>query len=137
MEIQEILNKVLTMKIKKYFLIFAFVAVSIIALLYGVSPHWFARTFLGVAELDLNLAHILRAVMGLYLGFALFWLYSAFSDQYRNTAVLTTVIFSTGLVIGRIISFFADGQPSPLLVLYIAMEFALVPLAYWVFRLPE
>jgi hypothetical protein len=125
------------MKIKKYFLIFAFVAVSIIALLYGISPRWFARTFLGVAELDLNLAHILRAVMGLYLGFALFWLFSAFSDKYRNTAVLTTVIFSAGLVIGRIISLFADGQPSPLLVIYIFMEFALVPFAYWVFRLPE
>ncbi len=125
------------MKIKKYFLIVAFVMVSIIALLYGVSPQWFAHTFLGVAELDLNFAHILRAVMGLYLGLGLFWLFSAFSDKYRNTAALTTVIFAAGLVIGRIISLFIDGQPSSLLVLYIIMEFALVPFAYWVFRLPE
>jgi hypothetical protein len=124
-------------KIKKYFLIFAFVMVAIIALLYGVSPQWFARTFLGVVELNLNLAHILRAVMCLYLGLGLFWLFSAFSNKYRNTAVLTTIIFAAGLVTGRIISFFADGQPAPLLVLYIFMEFALVPVAYWVFRLPE
>ncbi len=125
------------MKIKKYFLILAFVMVVIIALLYGVSPQWFARTFLGVVELNLNIAHILRAVMCLYLGLGLFWLFSAFSNKYRNVAVLTTVIFAAGLVIGRIISFFADGQPAPILLLYIFMEFALVPVAYWVFRLPE
>ena len=125
------------MKIKKYFLILAFVMVVIIALLYGISPQWFARTFLGVVELNLNIAHILRAVMCLYLGLGLFWLFSAFSNKYRNVAVLTTVIFAAGLVIGRIISFFADGQPAPILLLYIFMEFALVPVAYWVFRLPE
>jgi hypothetical protein len=124
-------------KIKKYFLILAFVMVAIIALLYGVSPHWFARTFLGIVELNLNIAHILRAVMCLYLGLGLFWLFSAFSNKYRNVAVLTTVIFAAGLVTGRIISFFSDGEPAPILLLYIFMEFALVPLAYWVFRLPE
>ena len=125
------------MKIKKYFLLLAFVIVSIIALLYGISPQWFALTFLDMAELDLDFAHIFRAVMCLYIALGLFWLFSAFSDKYRNTAVLTTVIFAGGLVTGRIISFFADGQPSPILVLYIFMEFILVPIAYWVFRLPE
>ncbi len=125
------------MKIKKYFLIFAFVAVSIIALLYGVSPQWFARTFLDVPEIALDFAHILRAVMCLYLALGLFWLFAAFSDKYRNTAVFTTMLFAGGLVIGRIISLFADGQPSPILVLYIAMEFMLVPVAWWIFRLPE
>ena len=123
--------------IKKYFLIFAFVIVSVIALLYGISPQWFAITFLGVVDLDLNLTHILRAVMSLYIALGLFWLFSAFSNKYRNTAILTTVIFSAGLVIGRFISFLADGQPSPILVLYIFLEFILIPIAYWVFRLPE
>jgi len=125
------------MKIKKVFLIFTFFTVAIIALLYGVSPQWFAETFLGVTDLDLNIAHILRAVMGLYIALGLFWLVAAFSDKYRNTAVLTTVLFAGGLVTGRIISFFADGQPSPLLMLYIVMEFLLVPIAIWIFRLPD
>ena len=125
------------MKIKKYFLIVTFFTVLIIALLYGVSPQWFALTFLGMPDLDLNIAHILRAVMGLYIALGLFWLYAAFSDNYRNTAVLTTVIFAGGLVTGRIISFFADGQPSALLLLYIAMELSLVPISYWVFKLPD
>jgi hypothetical protein len=125
------------MKIKKYYLIFTFFTVLVIALLYGISPQWFALTFLDVSELDLNLAHILRAVMGLYIALGLFWLFGAFCDKYRNTAVLTTAVFAGGLVTGRIISFFADGQPSALLLLYIAMELSLVPIAYWIFKLPD
>lgn len=58
--------------LKQTFLVTAFVVVSIIALLYGVSPDWFASTFLGIANLDLNFAHILRAVMCLYLALGLF-----------------------------------------------------------------
>jgi hypothetical protein len=47
-----------------------------------------------------------------HLALGLFWLFAAFSDKYRNTAVLTIVLFAGGLVSGRIISLFADGQPS-------------------------
>jgi hypothetical protein len=125
------------MKIKKAFLIIAFIMVSIIAMLYGVDPQWFGRTFLNVPQLDPNIAHILRAVMGLYIALGLFWLYSAFNEKYRNVAVLSTVIFSGGLVSGRIISLFNEGQPAPLLIFYIIAEFALVPIAYWVFTLKE
>jgi hypothetical protein len=111
--------------------------VGIIALLYGVSPQWFAKSFLGVADLDRNMAHILRAIMGLYMSFALFWLFAALGNKHRNTAVLTTLIFAAGLVSGRLISLFADGVPSRILVIYTLAELALVPLAYWVYRLPE
>jgi hypothetical protein len=123
--------------IKRNFLLFAFVAVTPIALAYGVSPDWFASTFLGIEILDRNIAHILRAIMCLYLALGLFWLYSAFNETYRNAALLTVVLFTAGLVIGRLISYFADGQPQPLLILYIGLELVLLPIAYWVFRLPE
>ena len=123
--------------IKKHFLIFAFVAVIPIALAYGISPDWFASTFLGIDMLDTNIAHILRAIMCLYLALGLFWLYSAFNQAYRNPALLTVVLFTGGLVVGRLISYFVDGQPQPILILYIGLEFILVPMAYWVFRLPE
>ena len=125
------------MAIKKIFLIFAFVAVSGIALLYGIRPQWFARVFLDITDLDNNIAHILRAVMGLYLALGCFWLYAAFKDQYRNTAVLTTAIFSGGLVLGRILSLFNEGQPAALLTFYIVVEFVLVPIAVWVFLLDD
>ncbi len=125
------------MKLKKYFLISTAVGVGIIGLLYGVSPQWFAQKFLGIAELDVDLAHILRAVMCLYLAVGLFWLWAALTDKYRNTAILTTMIFAGGLVIGRIISFFADGQPAPIFEFYILIELVVVTVAYGVFRLPE
>lgn len=125
------------MLIKKYFLILAFLAVSIIALLYGVSPHWFARTFLDSTDPSLDFAHILRAVMCLYLALGLFWLFSAFKDNLRDTAILTTILFSGGLAVGRLISLLVDGQPSTILLVYILMELALVPVAYWVYKLPD
>jgi len=125
------------MKIKKYYLIFAFVSVSIIGLLYGVCPKWFARTFLEINDLNPDIAHILRAVMCLYLALGLFWLFSAFNDDYRSVALITVFIFAGGLVTGRIISFFIEGQPAPILTLYIVMEFTLVPVTYWVYRIPE
>ena len=123
--------------IKKKFLIFAFFAVIPIALAYGLSPNWFASTLLGIETLDINIAHILRAIMCLYLSLGLFWLFSAFNKAYRNPALVTVIVFTGGLVIGRLISLIADGLPQPILLLYIGLEFVLVPVAYWVFRLPE
>jgi hypothetical protein len=125
------------MQIKKAYLTMASVAVTIIALLYGISPAWYASTFLGIADLNLNVAHILRAVTGLYLALAAFWLYSAFNDKYRNTAVLTTILFAGGLAVGRCVSLIVDGQPAPVLLVYGAMEIAVVIAGYLVFRLPE
>ena len=125
------------MNLKKAFLILAFTLVSIIALLYGVAPPWFARTFLGVDELSVNLAHILRAVMCLYLALGLFWLYSAFNDRLRDTAILTTMVFAGGLVAGRVLSFILDGQPAPLLIFYAVLEFLIIPVAWWIYALPD
>ncbi len=81
------------MKTKRNFLILAFAAVTVIALLYELSPSWFARTFLDVDQLSVDHAHISRAVMCLYLGLGLFWLWAAFRDRHRDTAVLTVIIF--------------------------------------------
>lgn len=123
--------------IKKNFLIFAFVAVIPIALGYGVAPEWFVSTFLNIDILDTNIAHMLRAIMCLYIALGLFWLYAAFNKAYRNAALLTIMLFAGGLVTGRIISYVADGQPQPILLIYIGLELVLVPVTYWVFKLPE
>jgi hypothetical protein len=125
------------MRVKRAFLVLAFAMASVIALLYGVSPTWFARTFLRVTELSSDLAHIFRAMMCLYLALACFWLFAAFSDTHRNSAILTTIVFCGGLVTGRLMSFLIDGQPSPLLIFYAAIELLLVPIATWVYMRPE
>lgn len=122
------------MNTKKTFLIVAFAMVTVIALLYGVDPQWFGRTFLGLPELNPNIAHILRAVMGLYLAHAGFWLYAAFHPPLRNVAVLVVGLFAGGLVTGRMISVMIEGVPSSsLLVFYIFAELVVVPTAYWVY----
>ena len=125
------------MGLKKGFLILAFAMVSVIALLYGIDPPWFARTFLGVTDLSVDFAHILRAVMSLYLALGAFWLFCALSDTHKNTAILTTIVFAGGLVVGRLFSFAVDGLPSPLLIFYAALECAVIPLAWWVYKQPE
>lgn len=121
------------MNIKKNFLLVAAAMVTIIALLYGISPQWFGRTFLNTPQLDANIAHILRAVMGLYIAMALFWLYAAFYAPYRKVAVLTSALFAGGLVAGRIVSLLTEGVPAPLLTFYVVAELTLAPLAYWIY----
>ncbi|WP_428311792.1 DUF4345 domain-containing protein [Hydrocarboniphaga sp.] len=125
------------MRIKQGFLLLSFVLVSLIALGYGLSPSWFARRWLGVSTLDANLSHMLRAVTGLYLGFGLFWLYAAFDARYRQAALLTVLVFTSGLCAGRIVSYFVDGPAAPLLQFYLLLEVAIVPVAWWVFRRPD
>lgn len=125
------------MDLKSGFLILAFAMVMMIALLYGIDPQWFAKTFLGMTDLRVDFAHILRAIMCLYLALGGFWLYCALSDTQKNTAILTTIMFAGGLVAGRLLSFAVDGFPSPLLIFYAALECAVIPLALWVYKQPE
>ena len=79
----------------------------------------------------------MRAVAGLYLALAAFWLYAAFNDKYSDAGVLTAILFAGGQAVARCVSLIVDGQPAPVLLIYGAMEFAVVLIGYWVFRLPE
>lgn len=125
------------MRLKMAYLIFATLTVWAIALLYGIDPSWFADTLLGVPDLNLNLAHILRAVMGLYIALGCFWLFAAFNSALRDPAILTTIVFAGGLVAGRLLSFAVDGWPAPLLIIYAGLELAIIPVALWILRLPD
>ncbi|NDV18653.1 DUF4345 domain-containing protein [Pseudodesulfovibrio sp. JC047] len=120
------------MPLKKYLLILSCGTISLIAVFYGVSPAWFFASFLsGSMPPSLDQAHILRAVMGLYLALGGFWLFAAFSDRYRDAGVLVLCLFCGGLVSGRILSLIVDGMPSPILMLYVVMECALIPVCLW------
>jgi len=122
---------------KKSCLIFAFCAVSAIALLYGIDPLGFARRFLGIAASLRDAPHILRVMTGLYLALGCFWLYAASRPAHRDPAIVTTAVFSGGLVPGRLLSFALNGWPSALLVFYTALELGLLPIALWVLRRPD
>jgi hypothetical protein len=92
---------------------------------------------LGITDLNVNIAHILRALAGLYLALAAFWLYAVYHDKYRDAAILMAILFAGGLAAGRCVSLITDGQPAFMLVTYLAAEIAVVLVGYWVFMLPE
>ena len=74
--------------------------------------------------------------MGLYIALGFFWLFSAFKKPLQNPAIITIMVFTGGLVLGRLLSYFIDGQPQPILLIYIVLEFVLFPIAYWVYKQP-
>jgi hypothetical protein len=125
------------MQIKRAFLIFSFVAVTIFALLYMISPTWYAATFLGIPDLNINIAHILRALAGLYMALAAFWLYAAINEKCVDAAILTAILFAGGLAAGRCVSLIFDGRPAFMLMTYLAAELGVVLIGYWVFKLPR
>ena len=125
------------MQIKRAFLTFAVVAVTIFGLMYGISPRWYAATFLDISDLNSNVAHILRALAGLYLALAAFWLYAALNDKYTDTAVLTAILFAGGLAAGRFVSFIVDGRPAPMLMAYAAAELGVVLVGCWIYTRPR
>ncbi len=72
--------------------------------------------------------------MMLYISLGGFWLYCAFSEKFRDAGVILLAIFCGGLVSGRILSVVIDGMPSPILLIYIGMELALVPVCLWLLK---
>lgn len=126
------------MLLKKGLLVLSFATICVIGLLYGISPKWFFEGFLASSPgPSIDQTHILRAVMMLYIGLGLFWLYCAFSDKYRDAGIIVLAVFCGGLVAGRILSVIVDGIPSPILILYIFLELSLVPICIWLLRRDE
>ncbi|AZQ62612.1 DUF4345 domain-containing protein [Flammeovirga pectinis] len=119
------------MNLKKIYLSIFAITLSVIALLYGIKPQWFTDTFLEANMIiSTDAAHILRAVSGLYLALIGFFIYGIFNEKYTDAAIIVTAVFCFGLAAGRSVSILFDGVPSPLLLLYVIMEYSIVPLAY-------
>jgi hypothetical protein len=101
-----------------------FVAVGLIpiALGYGFMPEKSMSHLFNITVSEVNLAHILRAVMGLYLALIIFWFIGAFKVHLRQAALYSLVVFMLGLAAGRILSVIVDGIPDWLLLVYLALE---------------
>jgi hypothetical protein len=109
----------------KAFLIFCSVGLVPIALGYGAQPSVTMDALFGIAVETTNLTHILRAVMGLYLGMVAFWVWGAFRPAFARPALATCAVFMLGLAAGRVLSFVVDGLPHWLLVVYAVLEIVL------------
>ena len=109
---------------QKGLLLFVAVGLIPIAFGYGLVPEKSMNYLFNISVTETNLAHILRAVMGLYLALVLFWVIGAFKIQYRQAALYSLVVFMFGLAAGRILSLILDGVPNWLLLVYLALELA-------------
>jgi hypothetical protein len=107
------------------FLIFCSVGLVPIALGYGAKPSFTLDFLFGISVETTNLTHIMRAVMGLYLGMVVFWLYGAFNSSLTGAALAACAVFMLGLAVGRLLSFALDGLPHWLLVVYAGLEILL------------
>jgi hypothetical protein len=116
------------------FLIFCAVGLVPIALGYGAKPSVTLDTLFGIKIDTTNLTHIMRAVMGLYLGMVVFWLWGAFSRPMAGPALAACAVFMLGLAAGRILSLILDGLPHWLLIVYAVLEIVLGLIAIILFR---
>ena len=107
------------------FLIFCAVGLVPIALGYGAKPSVSLDALFGINVDTTNLTHIMRAVMGLYLGMVVFWLWGAIRPSMTGPALAGCAVFMLGLAAGRILSFIIDGLPHWLLVVYAVLEIVL------------
>ena len=119
---------------ERAFLIFCAVGLVPIALGYGAAPAVTLDLLFGISVDTLNLTHIMRAVMGLYLGMVVFWLWGAFSKPLTAPALAGCAVFMLGLAAGRILSFVIDGMPHWLLIVYAVLEIVLGVIAVGLYR---
>jgi hypothetical protein len=61
-------------------------------------------------------ANMLKAIMGLYLGFASLWILGIINSNFWKTATISNMLFMLGLGFGRIISIVVDGIPSTIFI---------------------
>ena len=116
------------------FLIFCAVGLVPIALGYGAKPSASLGALFGITVDTTNLTHIMRAVMGLYLGMVLIWLWGAFDKSMAGPALASCAVFMLGLAAGRMLSFILDGMPHWLLIVYAVLEIVLGVIAILLFK---
>lgn len=110
-------------QLQKAFLGVAALGLTPIALGYGAAPGASLPWLFGIDASAVNLRHIFRAVMGLYLALVVFWVLGAMREDLRIPALWSLIVFMGGLALGRALSLILDGMPHPLLVVYMLLEF--------------
>lgn len=96
--------------------------VGIVGLSYGICPSILLPFLFDFKVESVDLSHVFRAMMGLYLGFASFWIIGIFKFEHWRNATLSNIIFMGGLAFGRMVSILVDGIPSVLFLIGTVME---------------
>ena len=77
--------------------------------MYGANPEKVLPYFFDFEVSNLELKNIFRAIMGLYIAFALYWIYGIKNQAHWKNATLSNILFMGGLAFGRLISTVIDG----------------------------
>jgi len=92
-----------------------------VAVIYGFYPNW----FLDMDFITHDEKNFAKAVMGLYVTFALLWAVAIMNNRYLKPAIISNCVFMLGLASGRLLSVFIDGWPSAFFGFGIIGELAL------------
>ncbi len=94
---------------KKLHLATSALIVSCVAFIYGFNPSKILPLVFDFNVESLELKNIFRAMMGLYLCIASYWIIGILKPHHWKSATISNIIFMGGLALGRIISTFIDG----------------------------
>ena len=110
----------------RFYLLFSAAGLLPIALSYGIDPNGILPKFLQIHPIGGDLLHIFRAIMGLYLAIIVLWLLGAIrGGPLMRAALVSEIVFMSGLAAGRLLSLLLDGWPSPMLLVYTVAELVL------------
>ena len=113
---------------RKIHLIISVIVVIPVAFIYGFN----IESTLEISPITTDEFNLLKAVMGIYLGFAFLWLIGLLKNRYLKVALVSNMIFMLGLGFGRLISFAFDGLPSMAFIVGTAGELTLGFYGVWV-----
>lgn len=98
--------------IKNSHLLISVVIVIPVALTYGMFPSEILPKIVDFTVQTSDLKNVFRAIMGLYLAMASFWILGIMKPKFWFAATVSNILFMGGLALGRIISLVIDGMPS-------------------------
>jgi hypothetical protein len=104
------------------------------ALLYGLFPDKALPLFFDFEVQTTDLKNVFRAIMGLYLAFAVIWILGIFKADFWKIATIANFVFMFGLVFGRMLSMLVDGIPSPAFSMGIIGELILGLFAFYQYQ---
>jgi len=111
--------------VARLYLLVSAAGLTAVALGYGVAPATVLPKLLDITVEGIDLTHVFRAIMGLYLGMIVLWVLGAFRPSLTRAAVIAEIAFMSGLAVGRVLSIVVDGMPSIALVGYTGVEIAM------------
>jgi hypothetical protein len=114
------------MKLSRFYLIFSAAGLLPIAMSYGLDPNRILPKLFQFHPVEGDMVHVLRAIMGLYFATIILWLLGAIrGGSMMRTALISEIVFMSGLAAGRLLDILLDGWPSPVLIAYTVAELLL------------